>query len=597
MLDHLEPDHWALANRLLVRKALSEFSHERILEPLPAGGMAYALISDNGLTTYCFDAELLALDHWEIDLESISRIKYDQAAPVDALEFILDFAGTLGIDPTLLPVYLEEIGSTLSSTAYKLAKPRLTADELAAAANPIEHFQTIESAMTEGHPCFVANNGRLGFGAADYQAYAPETGSPVRLGWLAVHKRRSGVAVSTSTSYAGLLSTELGADTMSRFGTRITAAGADPDDYHLMPVHPWQWEHKISVSFAAEIAQRDIIFLGHGADEYQPQQSIRTFFNRSDPARCYVKTSLSILNMGFMRGLSAAYMEKTPAINDWLYGLVDDDVVLKENGFTILREIAAVGYRNAYYERATDRTSPYRKMLAALWRESPVPGLRDGERLMTMAGLLHVDGTGRSLAAALIRRSGLPPRDWVRRYLDAYLVPLLHCFYAYELVFMPHGENLILVLGDDGVPVRVIMKDIAEEIVVSGSRVTLPEDVRRIHADMPDDVKLLSIFTDVFDCIFRFLAPLLAADGALTIDEFWATVASCVRDYQAGTPELADRFAAYDLFADEFRLSCLNRLQLRNNQQMVDLTDIAGSLQFAGTLPNPLAAYRERSQA
>jgi hypothetical protein len=29
-------------------------------------------------------------------------------------------------------------------------------------------------------------------------------------------------------------------------------------------------------------------------------------------------------------------------------------------------------------------------------------------------------------------------------------------------------------------------------------------------------------------------------------------------------------------------------LQLRNNQQMVDLTDVAGSLQFAGTLKNPL---------
>jgi hypothetical protein len=39
--------------------------------------------------------------------------------------------------------------------------------------------------------------------------------------------------------------------------------------------------------------------------------------------------------------------------------------------------------------------------------------------------------------------------------------------------------------------------------------------------------------------------------------------------------------------------SCLNRLQLRNNQQMVDLTDPAGNLQFAGTLRNPVAAFRD----
>ena len=69
-----------------------------------------------------------------------------------------------------------------------------------------------------------------------------------------------------------------------------------------------------------------------------------------------------------------------------------------------------------------------------------------------MASLLHVDAEGKPLVAALIERSGLAPAEWLRRYFEAYLVPLLHCFYAYDLAFMPHGENVILVL-EDGVPV------------------------------------------------------------------------------------------------------------------------------------------------
>ncbi|MCG8388904.1 MAG: hypothetical protein MJA30_25350, partial [Cytophagales bacterium] len=48
----------------------------------------------------------------------------------------------------------------------------------------------------------------------------------------------------------------------------------------------------------------------------------------------------------------------------------------------------------------------------------------------------------------------------------------------------------------------------------------------------------------------------------------------------------------YDLFAPEFTLSCLNRLQLRNHKQMLDLADPVGSLQFAGTLKNPIAPYK-----
>jgi siderophore synthetase component len=109
---------------------------------------------------------------------------------------------------------------------------------------------------------------------------------------------------------------------------------------------------------------------------------------------------------------------------------------------------------------------------------------------------------------------------------------------------------------------------------------------------VPAELKILSIFTDVFDCFFRFLAAELAASGTLTEDEFWATVAEYVLDYQRSRPELAERFAADDLFADEFALSCLNRLQLRDNQYMIDLEDPAGALQLVGTLKNPLARYK-----
>ncbi len=232
-------------------------------------------------------------------------------------------------------------------------------------------------------------------------------------------------------------------------------------------------------------------------------------------------------------------------------------------------------------------------MLAALWRESPVPGLEPGRRLATMASLLHLDRDGRSLAAALIDESGLAPADWLRRYLDAYLVPLLHSLYAHDLAFMPHGENVILVLRD-GVVERVVFKDIAEEIVVMDPDADLPERVRRIRAAIPEDEKILSIFTDVFDCFLRHLSATLHTRGVLDQDEFWRTVAACAADYAATVPHLADRMRRHDLFAPEFTLSCLNRLQLRNNQQMVDLSDPSAALQFAGTLVNPLAPYAPR---
>ncbi|GGQ49590.1 IucA/IucC family protein [Streptomyces asoensis] len=581
---HLSPERWERANRLLVRKALAEFAHERLVTPEEEDGH-WVVRSDDGLTHYRFTAVRYALDHWQVDADSVTRTRDGAELPLAALDFMIELRTALGLSDEILPVYLEEISSTLSGTCYKLAKPRVTSAELARGG-----FQAIETGMTEGHPCFVANNGRLGFGIDEYLAYAPETASPVRLVWLAAHRSRAAFTAGVGIEYESFVRQELGEKTVERFAGILREQHRDPDDYLLVPVHPWQWWNKLSVTFAAEIARGNLVCLGEGDDEYLAQQSIRTFFNATHPAKHYVKTALSVLNMGFMRGLSAAYMEATPAINDWLARLIDNDPVLRSTGLSIIRERAAVGYRHLEYEAATDRYSPYRKMLAALWRESPVPSLQDGESLATMACLVHVDDEGRSVAGALIEQSGLTPVEWLRGYLQAYYTPLLHSFYAYDLVFMPHGENTILVLRDGAVQ-RAIYKDIAEEIAVLDPDAVLPPEVRRIRVDVPEDQKLLSVFTDVFDCFFRFLAAGLAAEGILAEDDFWRTVAEVTRAYQEANPELADRFRRYDLFAPEFALSCLNRLQLRNNRQMVDLADPSGALQLIGTLKNPVAGF------
>ena len=571
--DHLTPANLAAAQRHLVAKAIAEFAHERLLSPVAAPdetGDRWVLTTPAGDTTYSFAAQRLALDHWAVDATTLARVVKDEPAELDAQDFVVELADLLGIPDALLPTYLEELAATLAAACWKLTHATAGVDELLTA-----DYQEIEAAMTEGHPAFVANSGRVGFGADDYAAYAPETGSAVRLHWLAARREHTLLAGDASVQ-----DTEM-----------LVAAGLDPADYHLVPVHPWQWRNKIAITFAPDLARRDLVHLGEGPDDYRAQQSIRTFFNVSDPAQPYVKTALSIQNMGFMRGLSPRYMAATPAINDWVHAVVDADPTLQACGFSVLRELASVGYTGNAYHRLADRTggrSAYQKMIAALWRESPVPSLGEGERLMTMAALLHRDGSGRSFAGALIGASGLAAATWVRRYLDAYVRPVVHCLLAHDLAFMPHGENLVLVLRDH-VPVRAIMKDIGEEVAVMSTSRPLPEDVERVRIDVDQDVKALALHTDVFDGFLRHLAAILHTDGVLDEHAFWAEVRDCVQRHADEHPELATATAAYGLRRPEFRHSCLNRLQLRNTLEMVDLADQAESLIYAGTLENPIA--------
>ncbi|MCD9458592.1 IucA/IucC family siderophore biosynthesis protein [Marinibactrum halimedae] len=589
--DHLDPEIWTQVNRQHIRKCLAELSHERILQPqwVADCGEAkrYRLTSDLPSVEYEFEAVLLPLDHWVVNTETINKKVDGENAPLDALAFIIEFANTLGMSQAQLPIYLEEISATLNSAAFKIKKPYLTAGQLINA-----DFQAVETGMNEGHPSFIANNGRIGFDAEDFARYAPEAAMPFRILWLAAHHAKAEFSSSTITDYESLVRQELDCTTRERFERLLLGQQVNPADYILIPVHPWQWRNKLAHAYSTDLALKNLVFLGEGDDYYQPQQSIRTMFNVTQPQKYYVKTALSILNMGFVRGLSAAYMSVTPAINDWVFSVVDNDDILKEYGFKVLRELAAVGYRNDHYCHESVKDNPYKKMLAALWRESPVNFIEPGQQLMTMASLLHVDPQGGAVLPELIKASRLSPTQWIARYLQAYLTPLLHCLCQHKMVFMPHGENIIMVM-ENHVPVSVFMKDIGEEVCLLNREIVLPEKVQRIAVNVPEDHEVLSIFTDVFDCFFRYVTGILYEHLQLDPKEFWRCVAMTIWEYQEQHPEFAEAYQRYNLFADEFLLSCLNRLQLANNQQMIDLTDPSKLLQFAGNLKNPIAAFSE----
>ena len=587
---HIQPDVWQKANRLLIKKALCEFSHELLIQPeiqdeLENGYKEYIVKADDNNIVYFFHAKPLALNHYMIDENSIRKTINNQVAELDAIFFIKEFRKALGIADEKMPVYLEEIISTLYGSAFKITKGNPTAKELATA-----DFQTIEQSMTEGHPGFVANNGRIGFDSTDYRSYAPEAGNSFSLLWLAGHKSKAVFSAIESLPYDKLIHQELDEETISKFNLTIIEKGHNPKDYLFIPIHPWQWFNKLANIFAPEIAKGDLICLGYSPDQYFAQQSIRTLFNSSNPQKFYTKSALSILNMGFMRGLPLYYLGTAPKMAVWLENLLYNDSYIQENGFRMLSEIGSVSYVNPYFEEFGPHND-YNKMLASLWRESPYSVVKNNQKPITMAALLHIDHHGNALLPEIIKDSGISVDNWIRKYLHAYLSPMLHCFYYYDLVFMPHGENIILVL-EENIPVYALLKDITEEACILSPDVELPEYLKRMYAPVPEDVKLLSIFTDMFDGFFRFLAPILEEHANYNENRFWELVAENISEYQAKFPQLEEKFRQYDLFAEDFKLSCLNRLQLNNHKQMIDLDDPVALLQFAGKLTNPIAQFK-----
>lgn len=597
---------WDLAARRLLAKMLGEFAYEGIVAPEPEpepepdpgpdtgrpgprpgpapGDTAprpYRLsVADN--VTYRFTARRGPYGHWRVDPDSLSP----DGDPLGFLARAHD--GLLRLAGDTTGHLIRELTATLAADV-RLARGAVSAARLADLG-----YAELEGHQT-GHPWLVANKGRIGFSAADAAAYAPEARVPRRLPWLAVHRSLAEYRGVPALAHAEqLYAEELSADTRAVFADAVTGAGRDPGEYLWLPVHPWQWDETVATLYAPQVGAGLVIPLpadGGPSDRWLPQQSVRTFLNLSRPRARSVKLPLSVLNTLVWRGLPTERTLAAPAVTRWVHGLRDADPFLAEQTrVVLLGETASVTVRHPLYDALPTVPYQYRELLGCIWREPIGPLLDAGERARTLAALLWTDTGGRSLTAELVRRSGLAPAAWLARLFAALLPPLLHFLYRYGTVFSPHGENAVVVFDSEDVPVRLAVKDFVDDVNVSSK--PLPE-----HAGMPDEVRrtLLTespdflpqfIHSGLFVGVFRYLAPLCADELGVPEAEFFGLVRAEILRYQRRFPELAERFALFDLLAPRIDRLCLNRNRLyldgyrdrpRRPHAAVD-----------GTVPNPL---------
>lgn len=579
--------NWRRAGRNMLAKALGELAYERMLEPVTLDPPRHRVDLPGGVS-YAFSASRGAFLDWRVDPGSIVRTAGGvDAAADDPLRFVLDAYESLGMTGDTAGHLTRELTATL------LADARLLAEDAPSAAELADMSYVDNEGHQSGHPWLVPNKGRVGFSASDAASYAPESRQRHRLPWIAVHTSLADYRAVAGLSQQRLLGGELDEPVRQRFQQLLRDQGLEPDEYVWVPVHPWQWDETILPVFAPDVAARRIVPLGEAPDEYRAQQSVRTFANVGSPGRHYVKLPLSILNTLVWRGLPTERTVAAPAVTSWVQGIAEaDPFLLEETRAVLLGEVASVTVRHPVLEEIEGVPYQYKELLGAIWREPLGPELDEGERARTLAALLHVDNDGRAFVAELVERSGVDARTWLQRLFHALLPALLHFLYRYGTVFSPHGENAIVLFGPDEVPTRLAVKDFVDDVNISETPLPeladLPAEVDAALLREPPEFLRQFIQSGLFVGHFRYLAPLVEQQLGVPEADFWSMVRDEVLAYQKRFPELAERFALFDLLTPEIDRLCLNR-----NRMLLDAYRDRPERPHAavhGTVPNPLHA-------
>jgi siderophore synthetase component len=444
-----------------------------------------------------------------------------------------------------------------------------------------------------GHPVLVLNKGRIGLDAVDLENYSPEAHGSVRLTWYAAHPDLAVLSAVPELPARTLLTEELEPSERLAFEAVLSAHDPDATDHVWFPVHPFQDATVVRTLFAGEIARGRLVRLGEGRACYRPVQSVRSLVAAG---RRDVKTSLLMRNTLVWRGLGAAATQAAPAVSQWLRELRAGDPELQATGIGFLRELATVTVRHPHYSALPDAPYRYHELLGAVWREPVEQHLAQGERARSMATLLHLDPAGESFLAAMVRRSGLEAEEWLQRFFHALFPGLLLCLTRHGVAFCPHGENTVVVLEDD-VPTRVLVKDFAEDItLLPGRRYPgLSEEADAVLVRWPLAEMAHSIISAILTGHFRYLAPLAETHLGVPQDRFWALVRAELLAWRDAHPDLADAFDELGLLAPELERIALNREQLTGGGFHDRAERDAEPDLVHGCIPNPLHVAGELS--
>ncbi|MBN9654115.1 IucA/IucC family siderophore biosynthesis protein [Halobacillus sp. GSS1] len=592
--EQLNRENWKKANQQLMAKMFAEYMYEDMIQPdvLRAEGKTRAYeLSVSADKSYRFAAEKRLFDSFDVSSDNLKKVEGGLEEEADnAIELLVDLKEIIGMSAETIGHLIKEMNATLIADVHLMEKTDVSSDELIDL-----DYAELEGYM-KGHPWITYNKGRIGFGYDDYLRFAPEHQQEVKLNWIAAHKNLATFHSVQNLSYEKLLDEELSDSERERFFSEVRKLNRDPEDYYFFPVHEWQWKNQLIQNFPEKIAKKEIIAVGDGDDAYLPQQSIRTFVNRSFKEKHHVKLPMSILNTLVYRGLPSERTVIAPKVTEWIKGLYEQDDFLKNECRVILPgENASINVDHKHYGAVKDAPYQYLEMLGSIWRESIYTYLEVGEQAITLAALVHEDHHGKPFIKSLIESSGLDAEDWMKKFYQVVMDPLLHYLYKYGTVFSPHGQNTILVLKDHE-PHRLAVKDFVDDVNVTDQPFPelahVTEEMKTVLRTEPPEGLTQFIFTGLFICHLRYLSHILEKHQLLAEEGFWQLLAESIRDYQRRFPELKERFELFDFFTPEMTKLCLNRNRMVD-YGYADGDDRPHASEF-GHVTNALAVFKEQ---
>lgn len=374
---------------------------------------------------------------------------------VDYIELVQWIIRDLSVGEEISPTEADDFAAKVDNSFRNLA---IYMKE--AAGYEVTDYRTSEQGLVCGHPFHPFPKNTLGFTEQDVQNYSPELQTSFRLGYFAVRKdvyHEEWVFENRKVAMHEQVRKHL-----------KRTLGETGEEYELLPVHPWQYEHVLGLDAVQEyVLLRKIIPLGCLGPLAYPTSSVRTVY--VPELNCNIKLSLNMQITNLIRNNNAEQMRRTLDASRYLQqqGCFEPDSqasIAYESGISTccfpsedLTRLFTAAYRPIEFD-------PSCTYVIASLVEAPLPG--QTSRLFRI-----IEGARRSAAlSGLADASAIRWAErWFWRYLELSLLPIVDAAWEKGIHFEAHLQNTLLTLRD-GLPEVFIIRDL-EGVSIEEGRV------------------------------------------------------------------------------------------------------------------------------
>lgn len=513
-------DNWTKVNQALVAKAIGELTFEQLLLPT-FKDEEWTLQLKSGVS-YTFKGWMTVWEHLRVDPDSLKR---DGVSVSSAARFFIDSKSETEMSDITLGQFLEEMHNTLHQDLILLEKNSQMSASLMTGLKDVEI-----QGFLNGHPKILLNKGRIGWDKKSLEDYAPESGKSFQLVWLAVKKD----LIQGIVPGYEILDESFKDDEKEIFLSNSKYL----DGYYVyMPVHPWQWDRYISIQYVGLLEKKQIIYLGQHGDLYRPQISLRTLSNISRPEKKDIKVPLSILNTSSIRGLPAKTISQGPEISQILSRICEQDSFLKDADTQVLKESYGMALIHPDYDDIKNAPYRYHEFLGVVWRESTTSKLKEDEKTILAAALLHQDQQKKSLIGEFVRLSQITYEEWLKRYFEVVILPLYHLQINYGVGLVAHGQNIVVKLKNN-IPTGILLKDFQGDMrLLSEECPELQKHFSSISEGvikLPPHYLIHDLITGHFITVLRFLSGVLEESDNFKEKDFYKILAKVIAEYVSG---------------------------------------------------------------